>query len=347
MKYNVGSSYPVVKDTNVMNLPLPIFPKKIQSLLKKIVNNAILSRHQSSVLLSVVKRGVEELGVQAFIEKAQLQSLFSDIEKKYTIKELINSTLTTVYQWAANSGWDTFDSAKGLAEDIGASFYSWRIDKEVASYTSTLEVCLQRKLTWEQDDITLQNIQARSRAPIVWMLTNVKNALLITTSNRSEGDVGYATMDGDTCGSIAPIAGVEKAFVQQWLIWAQSTLGYEGLRYVNALIPTAELRPPDRSQTDEKDLMPYPILALIEKEAIRNWKSPKEVYDALKSEVLVDSEDLKKYIQKFFLMWSRNQWKRERIAPSFLLDDFNVDPRTWCRFPILSGSFDFSEMSKW
>ena len=36
---------------------------------------------------------------------------------------------------------------------------------------------------------------------------------------------------------------------------------------------------------------------------------------------------------------SRNQWKRERYAPSFHLDDENLDPRTWCRFPILSGGF--------
>jgi NAD+ synthase (glutamine-hydrolysing) len=49
---------------------------------------------------------------------------------------------------------------------------------------------------------------------------------------------------------------------------------------------------------------------------------------------------LKGYIRKFFLLWSRNQWKRERLAPSFHLDEFNVDPKTWYRFPILSGGFE-------
>lgn len=293
----------------------------------------------SAVLVSeMVKRGVNELGIHQFIKKANITDLFHDVEN-ITYKDIVNKILTCVYQWAANSSWDTFDSAKGLAEDINSSFLSWRIDKEVASYTSTLEVSLQRKLTWETDDITLQNIQARSRAPIVWMLTNVKNALLITTSNRSEGDVGYATMDGDTCGSIAPIAGVEKYFIQQWLLWAETNLGYQGLRFVNALIPTAELRPADKSQTDEKDLMPYYILAKIEREAILYWKSPLQVYESLKDSINISNIELKNHIVKFFKMWSRNQWKRERIAPSFLLDDFNVDPRTWCRFPILSGSF--------
>lgn len=292
------------------------------------------------MVAEMVRRGVAELGTLAFVQKAALQDLFVGKDLNLlTHKELMEQILVTVYQWAANSGWDTFDSAKGLAEHLGAKFYSWRIDKEVASYTSTIEVSLQRKLSWDTDDIALQNIQARSRAPIVWMLANLKNALLITTSNRSEGDVGYATMDGDTCGSIAPIAGVEKIFVQQWLHWAQQHLGYEGLSYVNALTPTAELRPAERAQTDEKDLMPYAILAKIEREAIRFWHSPTQVFQNLKKENLCEEVLLKAYIQKFYKMWSRNQWKRERIAPSFLLDDFNVDPRSWCRFPILSGGF--------
>lgn len=38
-------------------------------------------------------------------------------------------------------------------------------------------------------------------------------------------------------------------------------------------------------------------------------------------------------------LWCRNQWKRERYAPSFHLDDENLDPKTWCRFPILSGGY--------
>ncbi len=111
-----------------------------------------------------------------------------------------------------------------MAERIGATFYSWSIDEEVASYTGKIENAIGRKLTWDQDDITLQNIQARSRSPIIWMLANINNALLLSTSNRSEGDVGYATMDGDTSGSISPIAAVDKHFILQWLRWAEKNL---------------------------------------------------------------------------------------------------------------------------
>ena len=51
-------------------------------------------------------------------------------------------------------------------------------------------------------------------------------------------------------------------------------------------------------------------------------------------------EQLGLWIERFFRLWCRNQWKRERYAPSFHLDDENLDPKTWCRFPILSGGYE-------
>ena len=45
------------------------------------------------------------------------------------------------------------------------------------------------------------------------------------------------------------------------------------------------------------------------------------------------------WIERFFTLFTRNQWKRERYAPSFHVDDENLDPKTWCRFPILSGGY--------
>jgi NAD+ synthase (glutamine-hydrolysing) len=43
--------------------------------------------------------------------------------------------------------------------------------------------------------------------------------------------------------------------------------------------------------------------------------------------------------ERFFALFARNQWKRERYAPSFHLDDESLDPKAWCRFPILSAGF--------
>ncbi len=293
------------------------------------------------LVAEMVRRGIEELGMITFCEKLHLPLEESEqLTTKDAIHLLTNKLLITAYQSTKNSSDKTFEAAEYLARSINAQFHHWSIDEEVALYTSKIESALNRKLNWENDDLALQNIQARSRSPIIWMLTNIHRGLLITTSNRSEGDVGYATMDGDTSGSISPIAGVDKHFIRNWLVWAEKKLGYTGLNYVNELAPSAELRPLDTTQTDEDDLMPYPLLAAIEKQAIHFHKSPLETLKVLNKTEAYSLEDLKVYINRFYQLWARNQWKRERLAPSFHLDDFNVDPRTWCRFPILSGSFD-------
>jgi len=294
------------------------------------------------IVAEMVRRASKEIGW----EKFWTQLGFDPKESPSTEIEAVFKLLTCAYQSTVNSSDKTFDAAKSLAESIGAQFHHWSIEEETTSYTSKIEKALGRPLTWEQDDIALQNIQARSRSPIIWLLANIKQSILITTSNRSEGDVGYTTMDGDTSGSLAPIAGVDKPFILAWLRWAQTTLGYSGLNLVNDLQPTAELRPAQRAQTDEKDLMPYNVLVAIERLAIYERRAPIEVFKSLSSDY--DKTDLKNWIKKFFRLWSINQWKRERFAPSFHFDDLNVDPRSWCRFPILSGSFteELAELDK-
>jgi NAD+ synthase (glutamine-hydrolysing) len=255
-------------------------------------------------------------------------------------QQLVRQLLTCAYQGTVNSSDDTLNSAKELADSLGARFFAWTIDDEVTGYVGKIEHALGRELSWQTDDLALQNIQARVRAPSIWLLANVQNCLLITTSNRSEASVGYCTMDGDTAGSISPIAGVDKDFVKKWLRWAQTALGYDGLRHVNALQPTAELRPLADKQTDERDLMPYVLLNRIERLAFYDRLSPAAVLAQLVAEEpTYELDQLRTYVKRFYQLWSRNQWKRERYAPSFHLDDYNVDPRSWLRFPILSGGF--------
>ena len=268
-------------------------------------------------------------------------SLSDPSQQQKTINQQLTARLLTcAYQGTVNSSDDTYNSAKELADSLGAVFFNWGIDEEVTGYVGKIEHALGRPLTWQTDDLALQNIQARVRAPGIWLLANVQNCLLLTTSNRSEASVGYCTMDGDTAGSISPIAGVDKDFVKQWLRWAEKELNYPALRFVNGLQPTAELRPLEDKQTDERDLMPYVLLNRIERLAFYDRLSPRQVLQVLREEnSATDPELLKTYVKRFYSLWSRNQWKRERYAPAFHLDDYNVDPRSWLRFPILSGGF--------
>jgi NAD+ synthase (glutamine-hydrolysing) len=257
-----------------------------------------------------------------------------------TEADLLQQLMCCIYQRTANSSTATQESAQALAQGLGLPYIDWSIEEPLQQYLGLVENHLDITLDWKQHDLALQNIQARARVPALWMVANLRNALLLTTSNRSEAAVGYATMDGDTAGGLAPLGGIDKAHLLQWLSWAQTELNIPALQYVNSLQPSAELRPLELAQTDESDLMPYPILDAIERLAIHHYHSPVQVYYkmmSLRSDI--PKENLKIYIKRFFTLWARNQWKRERYAPSFHLDDANLDPRTWCRFPILNAGY--------
>ncbi len=328
----------------------------------------------AALVFLMIRMAVENIGMDGVKKKL---GYITAIQKCKTPEEIIGKLLTVMYQGTENSSDDTFNSAKQLADDIGAKFLNININGLVETYRGLIEEQLDRKLSWETDDLALQNIQARVRAPSIWMLANINNALLLTTSNRSEAAVGYATMDGDTAGSISPITGIDKHFLRGWLRWLETVglniknapeptdrtslatepaspdelIKVKGLNAVNNLQPTAELRPLDKKQTDEDDLMPYDVLNSIEEAAIRDKQSPVEVLKLVEVRYapVHDREKLALWVERFFKLWSRNQWKRERYAPSFHLDDHNLDPRSWCRFPILSGGFEkeLAEMRDW
>jgi len=275
-----------------------------------------------------------------------IRMMYDKLAENDLHKVQFNKMLTCVYQGTKNSGVDTFHSAKSLAESIEANFINWSVDDVIKSYTDKIEFATGKQLNWEENDIALQNIQARARAPGIWMLANINGSLLISTSNRSEAAVGYATMDGDTCGGLSPIAGIDKAFILEWLsyVYERGERGYinerkwPGLKsVVKELVPTAELRPADKKQSDEDDLMPYPVLDKIEKLSIRDKRSPVEIFQLLMQSGDMTEEQARKWIIKFFTLWCRNQWKRERYAVSFHYDDENLDPKTWCRWPVLSS----------
>jgi NAD+ synthase (glutamine-hydrolysing) len=291
----------------------------------------------------MIELGIESIGLEKFKQKL---GHIKAIQACKTVAEIANHLIITAYQPTKNSGDVTLNAAAGLAKAVYAQFHEFDINEIVESYKAIIAKSIQRELSWEIDDIALQNIQARVRSPSIWMLTNISGGLLLSTSNRSEAAVGYATMDGDTSGGLSPIAGIDKAFLRQWLRWLEKQ-GVENritipiLRLVNEQQPTAELRPAEYKQTDEDDLMPYNVLDSIEEAAIRDKKTPIECYVSLKHKYKAYSkQQLKEWTAKFFRLWCRNQWKRERYAPSFHLDDKNLDPKTWCRFPILSGGYE-------
>ena len=333
----------------------------------------------------MVRYGTAALGVSGFCEKLAFLSKIAALgdntknvspdkspentkqnsaeenSEKITQKSIVAALLTTVYQATSHSGEVTRRAAEEIALATGAVHYQFDIDPIVEAYKSMVSGAIGRPLRWETDDLALQNIQARTRAPGVWLLANLTGSLLLATGNRSEAAVGYATMDGDTCGCLSPIAGVSKAFLRKWLRWLETVgtrldstknqpetrLLIPELACINAQQPTAELRPPAAGQTDEGDLMPYSILEIIERGFVVEKLDQGALADfvrvkasGLPERALLSDEKLLEWIEKFKTLYPRAEWKRRRFAPGFLLDP-NVStppsPDDTDTFPLLSG----------
>ncbi len=288
------------------------------------------------LVYEMIRRAMLELGEKGVIKKLNLKNLQKDY---YSINTIMKNILITVYQKSKNSSLATELSAKKLAQFISSTHFKWSINEEVKSIIDKISKATNKKYNWENDNIALQNVQARVRSPFIWFIANTNNRILLSTSNRSESAVGYSTMDGDTSGSVSPIAGIDKVFIKKLLIYLKEKYNYNCLNNVLNLEPSAELKPKKFNQKDEDDLMPYSILSRIERYAIKERLSPKNIYDKIKKEKIYTDNKLKKYIKKFFNLLGKNQWKRERTAPSFHFDDYSLDASTWYRFPILSSNF--------
>jgi NAD+ synthase (glutamine-hydrolysing) len=256
--------------------------------------------------------------------------------------------LTTIYQKTENNSSTTQEIAANLAKEVGAEHHNISIDSTVDSMVDLISRTIKRKLNWKQDGIALQNIQARGRSPLVWLLANTKNQLLLSTGNRSESSVGYTTMDGDSSGSICPIAGVSKKFLLDWLHFINKSGDsriptYKSLADLLHTKPSAELKPLDEEQEDEKDLMPYAILQDIENAFVNHGLNKSEILGQLVQKWdSYSSNELKTMLERYLYLFRISQWKRERFAVSFHLDEYGLDPKTSFRFPVLSGRWDKS-----
>ena len=282
-----------------------------------------------------VRRYIDEVGSEELIRKLKISNFSSSKNENKNVKNILNKIFITVYQKTKNSSKETMRSAKKLSDFIGSKHFEWNIDQEVNSIVSKISKNTRVEYNWEKDDISLQNIQARVRSPFIWFIANTNNFLLLATSNRSELSVGYSTMDGDSSGSISPIAGLDKIFIQKLLKYLSEHYNYNILDLVLNLKPSAELQPLKYNQTDEEDLMPYRLLSKIEYLAVKKRLGPKEIINQIKGE----KEEIKESVKKFFSNYGKSQWKRERAAPSFHFDEFSLDSSLWHRMPILSKNY--------
>ena len=153
-------------------------------------------------------------------------------------------------------------------------------------------------------DTTEENLQSRSRGVIMMALANKLGGLLLTTGNKSEYAVGYATIYGDMCGGYAPIKDLYKTEVFALANWRNTVGGAPVIPpAVIARPPSAELR---ENQTDQDSLPPYDVLDAILLRHVDQEQSRDEIVAAGFDAATVD---------RMLRLVRINEWKRHQAAP--------------------------------
>jgi NAD+ synthase (glutamine-hydrolysing) len=209
------------------------------------------------------------------------------------------------------------EDAFGLANNMGIRVTEKRIDHILAVYLKELE----NDFRGRERDTTEENLQARIRGNLLMAFSNKFGWLVLTTGNKSEMSVGYATLYGDMAGGFAVIKDVPKMLVYDLCKWRNAS--GEGAVIPERVLwkePTAELK---HDQRDTDSLPPYQLLDPILKAYIEDEMSFEEILD-----LGCDVECTRKVIQ----MVDRSEYKRRQSPPGI-----KITPRAFGRdrrFPI-------------
>nr|WP_245536599.1 NAD+ synthase [Thiothrix nivea] len=171
-------------------------------------------------------------------------------------------------------------------------------------------------------DVTEQNLQARIRGVLLMSLSNKLGGLLLSTSNKSESAVGYATLYGDMAGAFSPLKDVYKMQVYQ-LARYRNTLGQAIPQRVIDRAPSAELAP---GQVDQDSLPPYPELDAILQRFIEG--------DQVLEDIVADGFDAAT-VRRVVNLVLLSEYKRRQAAPGVRISGRGFG-KDW-RYPITSA----------
>jgi NAD+ synthase (glutamine-hydrolysing) len=173
-----------------------------------------------------------------------------------------------------------------------------------------------------EEDVTEENIQARCRGLLLMAISNKTGHMLLTTGNKSEMAVGYATLYGDMAGGFAPIKDCSKSLVYR-LVRYRNSIGDVIPERVITRPPSAELRP---GQKDSDSLPDYDVLDPILEAFIEEDLSVEEI-----AERGFDRDTVIRILE----MVKRNEYKRRQAPPGVRISS-RAFGRDW-RYPITSG----------
>ncbi len=164
---------------------------------------------------------------------------------------------------------ESIEDAQDLAKNLGIRFEIIPISDTFAAFSQTLAPVFEGLA----EDVTEQNLQARTRGTLLMAMANKFEALLLSTGNKSEMAVGYCTLYGDMCGALSVLSDVPKQLVYALSGYINREKEIIPSRTISKP-PSAELAP---NQKDQDDLPPYEILDPILKAYLEEHLSLEEI----------------------------------------------------------------------
>jgi NAD+ synthase (glutamine-hydrolysing) len=191
------------------------------------------------------------------------------------------------------------EDARILAQNLGIEFHTLPIQSLVNSASLELEPMF----AGLKQDVTEENLQARSRGLLLMAISNKLGALLLTTGNKSELAVGYCTLYGDMCGGLAVIADLPKSQVFSLARFINTDKEIIPFNTIEKP-PSAELRP---DQVDSDSLPPYDELDSILHAYVEEGKS---------IDTIVSTGHQLQTVERIVRLVDLNEYKRKQSAPT-------------------------------
>ena len=219
----------------------------------------------------------------------------------------------------------SLDDSREMVRRLGVRYDEIAIEPAMNTYAAMLEPLFAGLPPTAWADTTAENIQARIRGMVLMALSNRTGAIVLTTGNKSEMAVGYATLYGDMAGGFAVIKDVFKTFVYR-LSRYRNTLSEAIPENIITRPPSAELKP---GQTDQDTLPPYEVLDAIIEAYMERDLSPRDIVGLGYAEA-----DVRRVVG----MLKRNEYKR-RQSPVGIRVSRRGFGKDW-RYPITSRYSD-------
>ncbi|MFT7127600.1 MAG: NAD+ synthase (glutamine-hydrolyzing) [Pseudoalteromonas tetraodonis] len=266
------------------------------------------------------------LGVKDYVKKngfpGVVLGLSGGVDSALTLAIAVDALGSDRVEAVAMPSRYTADISNNDAEEearmLGVHFHTIAIEDNFAAFENSLASRFEGLGT----GTTEENIQARIRGVLLMAISNKTGSMVLTTSNKSETAIGYATLYGDMAGGFGPLKDVNKSLVYALCRYRNSVSPAIPERVLTRP-PTAELR---ADQKDSDSLPPYEILDPILSAWIEGEKSITEIVSmGYEAEV----------VQRIVGMITRNEYKRRQSSPGVKITPlaFGRDRR----YPITSG----------